>query len=245
MNYIKVGVAHPVLQLIQDTTGSESVTIEIRKVSDGLVFSSGAMTYFNSSRWIYEFTPDTVDTYVVTAFYGDLKYDGDTLRATGNPVPVDLVVTPSPSIDGSPIVVSDFKSYYDRDFIYGTQKNTIRDKDITNAILMALSLFNPGLFEEALQATVFYPLVAHCLVKAINAGGGLDSIGQGIGSTGSGVVNNKSAGGMSVSYTIPTDLAEDPILNDLLTTGYGRQYLQVLVPNLIGNVGTAESTTNP
>ena len=146
----------------------------------------------------------------------------------------------------TPIDVDDFKSHYDRDFIFGTTIVEVRDKDIQAAIDRAVMLFNPDLFNTDLEKeTVFYPLVAHCLVKALESGGGIDNRGSGTDSTGSGPINSKSAGGLSVSYSLPAELLEDPILNDLLTTGYGKMYLQLVVPLLLGGVTYVEGGTQP
>lgn len=146
----------------------------------------------------------------------------------------------------APIAATDFKSYFDRDFIYGTDMTTVRDVDINNAISRANMFFNDSLWNSSDDIqSAFLLLTAHFLVRALDAGGGLNLLGAGSRSTGSGPVTQKSAGGMNVSYSLPAELIENPMLNDLMTTGYGKLYLQLVVPNLIGNFGTAYGRTNP
>jgi hypothetical protein len=145
-----------------------------------------------------------------------------------------------------PIAVADFQAYYDRDFVFGTQMNTVRTQDMQNAINRANMLFNPGLWDSAADAiTAFQPLTAHCLVKALEAGGGLEREGAGVKSTGSGIVLSKNAGPMSVNYALPESLINNPICSDLMTTGYGKMYLQLVVPRLLGNVRVVRSDVNP
>ena len=143
------------------------------------------------------------------------------------------------------IDIEDFKDYYDRDFIYGTDISTIRDKDIQAALDNAGMLQNTSLWNSSADAkTALYLLSAHCLCKLIDAGGGL-AVGDGLKSTGKSPIGSKGAGGMNISYTLPTSLADDPILSDMMTTGYGKMYLQLLVPKLVGNMLGIYGGTNP
>lgn len=145
----------------------------------------------------------------------------------------------------SPISTTSFKTYFDRDFIFGTGMNTVRDADITRAINLTLGMHNPGLWDNTSQATdIFYLLSAHYLVKIIDSCGGLIH-GNGIKSTASGAILSKSAGPLSVSFSFPDKLSNDPILSDFLLTGYGKTFLSLVMPRLIGNVQTVTSDTNP
>ena len=144
-----------------------------------------------------------------------------------------------------PIDTDDFKAYFDRDFDYGTAKNTVRDSDITRAMSNAMMVFNNGLFDNDDEIeNAFLILTAHCLVKLIGSGNGLYE-GQGLGSNGSGPVSSKSGGGLSVSYSLPQQITEDPNLSDYLTTGYGRQYLAIIAPRLVGWMENIPGQTNP
>jgi hypothetical protein len=77
------------------------------------------------------------------------------------------------------------------------------------------------------------------------AAGGVDKVGGGLGSSGTFPVNNKSAGPLSVGYQIPQDLANDPILHQFMNTKYGQRYLELLAPNLVGNVVSVQGATTP
>ena len=146
----------------------------------------------------------------------------------------------------APIAVADFKTYFDRDFTFGTGKDTIRDADITKAIAEAYLLFNPGLFADVpSQAIAFEYLTAHLLVKSLMSTGGIIQQGQGVNSTGSFPISSKGAGPLNVSYGLPEDVVNNPALAQYLTTGYGVHYLNIVMPNLIGNFGSAQSDTNP
>ena len=146
----------------------------------------------------------------------------------------------------APIIVADFKTYFDRDFTYGTTLASVRDVDITKALAQANALFNPALWEEGTDLEIAFELLtAHFLVTNINAAGGIDGVGRGLGSTGSFPINSKSAGPRSLSYAIPQDLKDNPILSQFMTTKYGQQYLEMLTPNLIGNVEIALGRTLP
>lgn len=146
----------------------------------------------------------------------------------------------------TPITVEDFKTRFDRDFLFGTTIDTVRDQDIEVAFSQGTMNFNEGLFDSDEIEEAFSLISAHCLVKLVTAGGGLkSSAGGGIKSSGSGAVASKSAGPLSVSYSLPGSLVNDPILSDLMTTGYGKMYLQILIPRLIGNVVSIKGATLP
>ena len=142
--------------------------------------------------------------------------------------------------------ITEFKTFFDRDFEYGSDKEDVRDLDIQKAVDEAKILFNAGLWENAIAAKIpFHYLTAHCLVKIFGTVGGVVQKGNGANSVGSFPISSKGAGPLSVSYSIPEDLANDKILSQFLTTGYGLKYIQLLVPQLIGNMGTAVESTKP
>jgi hypothetical protein len=147
----------------------------------------------------------------------------------------------------APTPIESFKAYFDRDFEYGTDKKDVRDKDISKAIDQANLVFNAALWADSASAAIAFKfLTAHYLVKDIQMAGGLNAAaGQGINSTPSFPINSKSAGQLSVSYTLPAEMADSAVLSQYLTTGYGMKYLQLLMPNLIGNVANAAEMTKP
>lgn len=145
-----------------------------------------------------------------------------------------------------PITIAEFKVYFARDFTYGATDVTVKDADITKAIGEANALFNTGLWTAGTDLEIaFQYLTAHCLVTAIRAAGGLKAVGTGIDSTGSFALNSKSAGPRSISYALPQDMKDNPVLNQYMKTQYGQKYLEMLTPNLIGNVEIAQGRTQP
>jgi len=141
-----------------------------------------------------------------------------------------------------PPTTDDFRSRFDRDFVYGTGKECVRELDITNALADALPLFNTSLWSSSAQMkTAFLFLSAHLLVLNLQAAGGPSSrvTGKGAGNTGGGVIQSKSVGSVSLNYTIPESLANSRILSQFLRTDYGQRYLHMMAPRLVGNVSIA------
>jgi len=146
----------------------------------------------------------------------------------------------------SPISVAEFQSFFDRDFIYGSAITDVRDKDITRAINDSLLAYNGDLWGDSASGKhAFYYLVAHHLSCNISASGGLGNTGQGANSSANFLVSSKSAGPLSVSYSIPQSLLENTMVQGLLKTGYGQKYLELVLPYIIGVTGTAWHDTRP
>jgi hypothetical protein len=152
----------------------------------------------------------------------------------------------------APITIAEFKTHFVRDFEYGTQPSadsvsvTIMDSDIQGGIDEANLLFNTELWPSvADQKTPFYQLAAHCMVRNIQSAGGTNQIGQGVVSTGTSPINSKSVGPVSVSYTLPDKIVNNPALSFYLTTNYGQKYLQMVMPRLVGNIAIAGGGTLP
>lgn len=152
-----------------------------------------------------------------------------------------------------PATVAQFESFFSRDFIYGVGLETVRPIDIQNALNMASSIYNPRLFSttpigvppnltsEALIA--YLQCSAHFLVTAIQGVGGLNKKGGGTNSQGEGIVSSKNVGGVSVSFTWPQFITNSPALFQFTKTIYGQNYLQMLIPRLVGNVGVVAGET--
>ena len=127
--------------------------------------------------------------------------------------------------------VSDFKSYFTRDFPYGTQQNTVLDSDITKAIAEAAFNFNSSFFPtQSAYSLGFMYLAAHYLVMDLRASS------QGISGNFSWLTNNKSVGSVSESFAIPESLMKSPTLAHFSKTYYGAKYLSLIYPRMIGNV---------
>lgn len=75
--YIKVGSLYWMIQPIPESASGDTVTVEIRRLSDGYTWNfdttaftetatTGTMTFVNGIIWKTSFTPPTEDTYIVT-----------------------------------------------------------------------------------------------------------------------------------------------------------------------------------
>jgi Putative Ig domain/Protein of unknown function (DUF4054) len=146
-----------------------------------------------------------------------------------------------------PPSVSDFKAQFPstRVFLYGTGPGTVMDSDIQNALNIAYIDFNPGLWDTKTPignttegALALNYLAAHFLVVNVQGDGGLTSVprGRAIKNQGSGIIESKSIGSVSVSMAILNLARESPILGPLLETSFGKIYLKLLYPRLVGNV---------
>lgn len=151
-------------------------------------------------------------------------------------------------MDLSTITVSDFKAFFRRDFPYlpadsdsycDADKYVI-DEDISKAYLEAQSVFNQGLFgtDESIRLAYYY-LTAHYLVNDLRAAS------AGIDGTGSMLLNARTVGNVSESYTIPQAYVDNPLLAFFTSSSYGNKYLSLVLPNLVGNVGIACGWTQP
>lgn len=114
----------------------------------------------------------------------------------------------------------------------------VSDLDITNAYAEACVTFNSALFTSDDDMVLGYLyLAAHYLVNDLNAGGA-DSSSEG-------VVNSRSVGNVSESYTIPQWQLDSPIYSFYTKSSYGRKYLNMILPRLAGNMTTVAGATQP
>lgn len=129
-------------------------------------------------------------------------------------------------------IVSDFKSFFVRDFPYGTDPNTtIIDQDISNAMLYTNVNFNPGLWADQTSYSLGYNLLtAHYLVLNIRASS------QGISGQYNFLQQSKGSGSVNEAFAIPQRILDNPTFSMLTKTNYGAQYLQLLLPQLAGQV---------
>lgn len=136
--------------------------------------------------------------------------------------------------------VIDFKTYFFRDFPYGTTLNTVIDQDITNALGDAAFNFNPGLFPTQANYTLGYLLLAaHYLVVNLRASS------QGIMGSYSWLTSGKGVGSVSESFSIPQRILDNPELAMYSKTNYGAKYLSLILPQLAGQVFVLHGTTLP
>lgn len=137
--------------------------------------------------------------------------------------------------------VSDFKNQFFRDFPYGTDPNiAILDQDITSAFLYVNVNMNQALFGDQGSYTLGYNLLAaHYLVMNIRASS------QGINGQFNFLQNNKSAGPVSEAFAIPQRVLDNPDWAILCKTNYGAQFIQLILPQLAGQIWNAYGSTRP
>lgn len=109
--------------------------------------------------------------------------------------------------------------------------NYIQDSDIMRAFNEAVINFNVNLFTDQNSAImVFLYLAAHYLVIDLNNAANPLAMGF------MGFTQSKSVGSVSESYGIPQWMLNNQVLSAYAQTGYGRKYLSLIHPYLIGNV---------
>lgn len=139
-----------------------------------------------------------------------------------------------------PPAVSDFKAQFVREFIYGKGLDTITDNDIQRAINEAPPRFNQSLLDTLTEQTsAFLYLAAHIMWVNIQNAGGLSAVprGRGVRATANGIVISKSVGQVSETDQAPPErISSSPTLSELWSSPFGRVYLGMISPRLIGNM---------
>ncbi len=147
-----------------------------------------------------------------------------------------------------PPSVADFKLQFPqaRYFLYGADPGTIMDADVQNALNLAFIDFNPDLWDTVTPIGVTTEggiamnyLAAHYVdLNVEQAAGGLSSVprGRSVKNQGGGVIESKAVGSVNVSLAILNLARESPILGPLLETTFGKIYLKLLYPRLVGNI---------
>lgn len=137
--------------------------------------------------------------------------------------------------------VADFKAYYFRDFPYGTNISTsVTDADINKAFGQANINISQELFATQETYNIGYLLLAaHYLVVDLRMSS------QGINGQYSFLEQSKSVGSVSQSFAIPQRILDDPYFSMLSRTNYGAKYLEIIIPQLAGNVFVVYGSTRP
>jgi len=113
----------------------------------------------------------------------------------------------------------------------------ITDKDITKSYSQACINFNAGLFSSDDDIKIGYLyLTAHYLVSDLNEGG--------IDSDSNNQVSSRTVGNITESYVVPEWINKDKILSYYTNTAYGKKYLSLILPSLVGNVECVEGATS-
>lgn len=109
--------------------------------------------------------------------------------------------------------------------------NYISDDDILRAFAEAKINFNPNFFtDDETAIMVFCYLAAHYLVIDLN--NAQNPLGMGF----MGFTQSKSVGSVSESYMVPSFATNNQVLSQYILTGYGRKYVSLISPYIIGNV---------
>jgi hypothetical protein len=140
-----------------------------------------------------------------------------------------------------PPSVSDFKTYFVRDFNFAPENDQnvdkyIVDADIIRAITESQASFNETLFGD--NATIiFMYLVAYTLVVNIQ------NSSKGISSQAKFPISSNSVGDVSITFQIPDRYQKDALLQQYTKNGYGMKYLELALPYLVGVTSSACRTT--
>lgn len=137
--------------------------------------------------------------------------------------------------------VADFITYFYRDFPYGTDPNTsVLDQDVTSAMMSTNFNISQGLFCSQSDYTLGYLLLsAHYLVM------NLRSSSQGINGQYNFLQASKGVGSVNEAFQIPERVMANPYWTQLMKTNYGAMYLNLLLPQLAGQIYNAYGTTLP
>lgn len=137
--------------------------------------------------------------------------------------------------------IANFKTQFVRDFPYGTDPNTsVLDADIANAFNLVDMQINQALWATQSQYQIAYGyLAAHYMVLNLRASS------QGLNGQYNWAQNSKSVGGVSESFTIPERIVNNPDFMAFTKTNYGAMYLNLLWPQLAGQIYSVHGTTRP
>lgn len=137
--------------------------------------------------------------------------------------------------------VADFKSFFNRDFPYGTDIETsVLDGDISKAFTFVNINVNPDLFGDQGSYNIGYLLLsAHYLVMNLRASS------QGINGQFNFLQQSKSAASVSEAFGIPQRVMDNPDWAILCKTNYGAQFIQLVLPQLGGQIFTVLGSTRP
>lgn len=112
-----------------------------------------------------------------------------------------------------------------------TTDNYITDEDIEEAFNEAKINFNPNLFPNDDVAKIpFLYLAGHYLMIDVNIA--LNPLGTGA----IGFTTSKSVGSVSEGFSVPQWMLNNQWLSPFAQTPYGRKYLTLIKPYLIGNI---------
>jgi hypothetical protein len=122
-----------------------------------------------------------------------------------------------------------------------TDNNRVTDYDIASAQnkAMAFNMTSALWGSQASFTTAYNLLAAHYLCEDLLAGG------MGLNGKAEWLTQSKTVGNVTESYAIPDRILKSPYLSKLSKTTYGAQFLELVSPQLIGNVLSFHRDTLP
>ena len=121
-----------------------------------------------------------------------------------------------------------------------TDLKKIVEADIVGGITDAQYNCSQSLFDtQPNYARAFLYLAAHCMIEKIQMAG------QGLASQANWNTISKGVGDVTSSFQIPDKIMRDPMLSCFSTTAYGKMYLQIISPLLVGNISTSHRWSLP
>lgn len=137
--------------------------------------------------------------------------------------------------------ISQFEDHFERDFPFGSDMSKhVTDNDVKRAFKKTDAQINPRLFSNQESFTLGYLLLsAHHLVMNLRASS------QGINGQNDWLMNSKSVGSVSSSFSIPSSISENAMFAMLTRTAYGAEYLMMVYPMLTGGMAIVAGATNP
>lgn len=138
------------------------------------------------------------------------------------------------------ITIEDFKTFFVKDFVYGTEDGQVSDVDITRAMMEANMNFNEDMFDtdEDKKLILLY-LTAYYLVVDMN---NINTQGA---SNNGGLVTYRQVRNVAESFKVPKWIEENPMFSQFAQNGYGLKYITMMYPYLIGRVGIVGGATLP
>lgn len=137
--------------------------------------------------------------------------------------------------------VSDFKTQFVRNFVYNSDPaQGVTDTDVVNAFNLVDMTINQCLWPNQASFTLAYLyLAAHFLQLNIQMAA------QGLNTTYTWATVSRGVGSVNESFQVPERLQNNPEFMQYAKTSYGAMYLQLLWPNLSGEVFTVCGRTKP
>jgi len=137
--------------------------------------------------------------------------------------------------------IQEFKDYFTRDWPYNADPTIgVTDGDINKAFGQTNININQGMWETQTDYQIGYLLLAaHYLVIDLRMAS------QGVQGQYAWIESSKSVGSVSQGFSVPQTILDNPYLAMLAQTNYGAKYLQLLMPQLAGNVFISYGRTLP